>query len=223
MVEKIWKCRAELMIETGATPCETARVKSRSPGEPFRLVWCGIIEARKALHLVLQALHQMPPAVTWELQIIGNGPQRDDCESLAASLNLSDRVHWSGNVEHAEAQRLMEHGHVLVHSALKEGTPHVVLEAMTRGLPVICHDACGMGVAVNDLSGIKIPMVDPQSSIAGFRDAILRLATEPKLLESLSAGALARAGELSWDAKIETFIDTYRQVIANTSGGVSES
>lgn len=223
MVEKIWKCHAELMIETGATPYESARVKSKPAGEPLRLVWCGIIEARKALHLVLQALEHLPATVTWELQVIGNGPQRELCETLSKSLKIDDRVHWTGHVEHADAQRLMEHGHVLLHSSLKEGTPHVVLEAMARGLPVICHDACGMGVAVDRTSGIKIPMLEPQSSIEGFQDAILRLTTEPGLLESLSAGALARARALSWDAKIEKFSDTYRQVIENTARRVNES
>jgi glycosyltransferase involved in cell wall biosynthesis len=215
MVEKIWKCRAELMIETGATPCESARVKSKPSGEALRLVWCGIIEARKALHLVLQALARLPSTVTWELQVIGDGPQRDLCEALSKSLQIDARVRWTGNVEHSEAQRLMEYGHALVHSALKEGTPHVVLESMARGLPVICHDACGMGVAVDQSSGIRIPMLDPHASIAGFQNAILRLATEPGLLESLSAGAMARARELSWDAKIEKFTDAYRQVIEN--------
>jgi len=107
----------------------------------------------------------------------------------------------------------MEHGHALLHSALKEGTPHVVLEAMTRGLPVICHDACGMGVAVDQNSGLKIRMLDPKTSVTGFRDAILRVASEPGLLESLSEGALSRARDLSWDTKIEKFSDTYRQVI----------
>jgi glycosyltransferase involved in cell wall biosynthesis len=217
MVEKIWKCRAELMIETGATPSANGRVKSRQAGEPLRLVWCGIIEARKALHLALHALGRLPSAVSWELQIIGNGPQRDSCETLARSLGIHGRVRWSGNVDHAEAQRLMEHGHVLLHSALKEGTPHVVLEAMTRGLPVICHDACGMGVAVDQNSGIRIRMLDPKTSITGFRDAILRVATEPGLLESLSEGALSRALDLSWDTKIEKFSDTYRQVIEHVA------
>lgn len=216
MVEKIWKCRAELMIETGATPCETAVVKSKAAGETLRLVWCGIIEERKALPLLLQALVRLPCAVIWELKVIGNGPQRGFCEKLSKSLGIDDRVYWTGNVEHAEAQRLMEHAHALVHSSLKEGTPHVVLEAMSRGLPVICHDSCGMGVAVDQTSGIKIPMLDPQASVAGFQNAIHRLATEPGLLESLSAGALARARDLSWDAKIEKFTDTYRDVIENT-------
>lgn len=212
MVEDIWHCRSELMIETGATPCETAIGKSRPPGEPLRLVWCGLIEARKALHLVLEALKDLPPSLAWELQVIGDGPQRERCQALAAELGIGDRVHWAGNVDHAEAQRLMEEGHVLVHSALKEGTPHVVLEAMARALPVICHDACGMGVAVDAGSGIKVPMIDPDTSVSGFRDAIARLGTESGLLEKLSAGAKARARALSWQTKIETVHQAYLQL-----------
>lgn len=214
MVGEIWKCRSELMIETGAAPSESAVAKSKSAGEPLKLVWCGLIEARKALHLVLEALSQLPPSIAWILHVIGDGIQQESCRNLANRLGVADRIEWMGNVDHAVAQRLMEEGHVLVHSALKEGTPHVVLEAMSKGLPVICHDACGMGVAVDSKSGIKVPLTGPDISIAGFREAIARIAGEEGLLETLSACALARSRELSWDSKIKIVSDAYHDVVA---------
>lgn len=220
MVESIWKCHAELMIETGATPCASAVTKTRAPGEPLRLVWCGIVEARKALHLLLEALGKLPASVAWTLDVIGDGPQRKDWEALAAALGLDHRVRWVGKVDHSTAQQMMGGGHVLVHSSLKEGTPHVVLEAMSRGLPVICHDACGMGVAVDHTSGIKVPLRSPRESIGGFLEAVLRLATTEGLLESLSAGAIARARGLSWESKIEKVSRTYREIAAPKPGQV---
>ena len=214
MVEDIWHCQGELMIETGATPVDSPVLRRRDAAEPLRLVWCGIIEARKALHLLLEALADLPADLAWELQVIGDGPQRERCKALAASLGIGASVHWSGSIGHADAQRLMGESHLLVHSALKEGTPHVVLEALAQALPVICHDACGMGVAVTEECGIKVPMIDPASSIRGFRDAIVRVATEPGLLETLSKGAIARAREQSWEEKITTVSRTYRQIAA---------
>jgi glycosyltransferase involved in cell wall biosynthesis len=217
MVEGLWNCRGELMIETGASPVESPVVRRRDPGEPLRLVWCGLIEARKALHLLLEALAGLPDGLVWELHVIGDGPQRERCRSRADSLGIGGSVHWAGSVAHAEAQRLMAQGHLLVHSALKEGTPHVVLEALAQAMPVICHDACGMGVAVTDESGIKVPMIDPATSIRGFRDAVARVATEPGLLGTLSAGAIARARALSWESKIAAVSQGYREVTAKES------
>ena len=108
----------------------------------------------------------------------------------------------------------MSSGHALIHSSVKEGTPHVVLEAMSLGMPVICHDACGMGVAVDESSGLKVAMHNPETSIAGFRDAIRRLWNEPELLPKLSEGALNRAHHLSWDKKVEKIADAYHEILS---------
>ena len=86
-----------------------------------------------------------------------------------------------------------------------------VLEALGWGMPVICHDICGMSAAVNETCGIKIPLVNPQQSIRGFRDAIERLLDNPGLIERLSKGALLRAAELSWDAKVREIAEAYLQ------------
>ena len=85
----------------------------------------------------------------------------------------------------------------------------VVLEAMGWGLPVICHDACGMAAAVDDSCGIKIPFMNPLQSIKGFRDALEGLLRNPEKVERLSAGALRRASVLSWEAKVKEIARSY--------------
>jgi glycosyltransferase involved in cell wall biosynthesis len=213
MVENIWGECAEPMIETGAEASPDANIRKIMPDQPLVLTWCGIIEARKSLPLVLEALGGLPADVDCLLEVIGDGPERKACEALAESIGLGPRVRWHGKVPHAEAQQIMSSGHVLVHSSVKEGTPHVVLEALACAMPVICHDSCGMGVAVNDSCGIKIPMKTPAVSVRGFREAISALRQTPGLLESLSAGAIERAKELSWENKVRVVSDTYHQII----------
>ena len=75
-----------------------------------------------------------------------------------------------------------------VFTSLQEATSTVVPEALSLGLPVICHDVCGMEVAVTPECGIKIPLLDPATSIRGFVEAILKL-SHPMELERLSAGS----------------------------------
>lgn len=214
MVEDVWGFQAETMIETGANPSEEARVRKRESGESLRLVWCGLLEARKSLHLVLRAMAALPEGVDCELHVIGDGAERRAWQELGDNLSLGECVKWHGRVTHSEAQSLMAAGHCLIHSSVKEGTPHVVLEAMALGMPVICHDACGMGVAVDEDSGLKLEMRDPSTSVAGFRESILRLCNEPGLLTKLSEGALARARELSWDNKVKHVADAYRAILS---------
>jgi glycosyltransferase involved in cell wall biosynthesis len=216
MVDEIWGAQAELMIETGAEPAPNAMIRKCNSSEPLRLVCCGILEARKALNLILEAMSSLPKDVKCELHVIGEGAERGRWQQLAETLGIVEQVIWHGRVPHAEAQRLMARGHILIHSAVKEGTPHVVLEAMAQGMPVICHDACGMGVAVDENSGIKVPLHDPATSVAGFRNAILRLCNEPDLLSKLSQGALARATQLTWDNKVKQVADTYHKILSES-------
>jgi glycosyltransferase involved in cell wall biosynthesis len=86
-----------------------------------------------------------------------------------------------------------------------------VLEALALGLPVVCHDACGMQTAVTDQCGIKVPLYDREISIDGFCLVIQKLA-EPPVYNQLSAKALQRAHELTWDSKVARISEAYLNV-----------
>jgi glycosyltransferase involved in cell wall biosynthesis len=115
----------------------------------------------------------------------------------------------------SEAVNHVSQADVLAFTSVQEGTPHAVLEALSLGVPVICHDACGMGVAVNHTCGLKLPMTSPVASVNGFADALVQLISDPELLGRLSAGALRRSRDLSWEAKVKRISDVYREVAAN--------
>lgn len=199
MVCKLWGVEAEAMLETGVkTPDEAVRPLQKQPGEPLRLVWSGIFLGIKALPLVLRALARLPQG-TATLDILGDGPEAALWDAEITSLGLAGMVKRHGHQPREAALAMMKQSHVLIHSSVKEGTPHVILEALSMGLPVICHDACGMGIAVSDECGIKVNLIDPTTSIQGFADAIQLLGKNPEMLTKLSEGALRRAHELSWD------------------------
>jgi len=69
-------------------------------------------------------------------------------------------------------------------------------------------------MAVDETCGIKVPMRNPETSVAGFRDAILRLWSEPGLLPRLSEGALNRARELSWENKVKQVAAAYDEILS---------
>ena len=208
MVETHWGCPAEHLLETGGEFHYERRVRQLQDGERLRLVWSGRFDPIKVLPVILNALERMQEH-SWELHILGDGPEAIRWRPLADSLQIHQRIVWHGMVSRDKALAVMNEGHVFLHSSVKEGTPHVVVEALALGMPVICHDACGMGIAVDDRCGLKIPLSDPATSTYGFHAAIRRLLTEPELLPTLSAGAYQRATELSWESKVEAFSQAY--------------
>jgi glycosyltransferase involved in cell wall biosynthesis len=216
MLRERWGRDAENMIETGAVPRREGRVREFDGSRPLRLVWSGLHIGRKALPVLLHALATLNGNARPEMTVLGEGPETGRWKALAARLGLGARVRWTGRVPHEQALAEMGRADVLAFTSVQEGTPHVVLEALSLGLPVVCHDACGMGVAVTDGCGIKVPMESPDVSVKGFAGALCALAADPGAVRRLSAGALRRAAELGWDEKAARIARTYDRVLAGS-------
>lgn len=200
--------KAALMIESAPPAMIAGRVRQYDGRRVLRLCWSGLHETRKALPLLLHAVAQLPERRNVVLHVLGEGPETRRWQDLAKKLALSG-ITWYGQLPYPDALKTMEESDVFIHSSIREGTPHVVLESLCWGLPVICHDACGMAVAINDSCGIKVPFENPARSIAGFRDAILSLLQNPARVRQLSEGALRRSTELQWDAKVREIAEAY--------------
>lgn len=212
MIRNLWGVDCEKMIETGTTVQLKSTQRSWDGDGQLRLVWSGLHIARKAFPILVEALAMLKyDAVRIHIDVLGSGPDTNSWRDLVKNRNLANSFEWHGQLNHDEALKIMGAAHALVFTSVKEGTPHVVLEALAMGLPVICHDACGMGSAVDDKSGIKISMIDPKTSIAGFSAAIGRLFDHPKLIAQFANGALERAKELTWERKARIVADAYRK------------
>lgn len=207
-----WGVNTEYLLETGTTPSPLARVRTRS-SDPLRLVWSGLFTPRKALPLLLMALAQLRDE-KWHLTVVGDGASRSLWMQLSQELGITaEQIKWMGQLPREQVLQTMSTSDVLLHTGLREGTPHVVLEALSLGLPVVCHDAGGMSAAVTAGCGIKIPLVSPDVSIAGFCQSIRSFLDNPELLRKLSEGALRRSRALTWDSIAgrigETYISTW--------------
>jgi glycosyltransferase involved in cell wall biosynthesis len=216
LITRRWGFDSRIMLDTGAPPL-TGSVRQYDSSRPLRLVWSGLHVGRKALPLLLMALGRLirepnPPA--FELKILGGGPQTPAWKTLAAKLGLTPYITWTGQIPRDRAIEQMRDADVFVFTSVQEGTSSVVMEAMSLGLPVICHDACGMGVAVDESCGIKVSMRGVVGSVRGFADAIRALCRKPSRIAELSSGAIARARMLSWDHKVREIASTYELVLS---------
>ena len=207
-----WGMPVEPMLETGSAGAGQRVPRHRPDGEPLRLCWSGLFQGIKALPVLLRAMASSN-CMEISLDVLGDGVEAGRWKKLAGELGLAKRVKWHGMLPRDKALAVMDGAHALVHTSVKEGTPHVVLEALAMGLPVICHDSCGMGTAVTAACGIKMPLLNPVASCVGIRSALEQLYGNPPLLESLSRGALERANELTWEAKISRYRECYEEIL----------
>jgi len=78
------------------------------------------------------------------------------------------------------------------------------LEAMSRGLPVICLAMGGPRQFVDSSCGRAVPVLGmtPTGVVAGLAEAIGELESDPSLLAQLSEGALNRAIATQWSTQV---------------------
>jgi glycosyltransferase involved in cell wall biosynthesis len=206
-LQRIHGVRPILIGETATSPATAARVHQYDGTRPLRLAWCGKVLGRKALPLALQALARIKAPA--HLDVIGSGPDEKRARRLATALGIDSLVSWHGHTQHRQALEVIADADCLLFTSLQEATSTVVMEALSLGVAVLCHDTCGFGSVVDDSCGIKVPVRTPASSVTGFADAISSLCNTPKTVECLSRGALARAQQFTWDKKAREMVALY--------------
>jgi glycosyltransferase involved in cell wall biosynthesis len=213
LINSKWGARGAHLIETGTTPHHVVN-PPRTDGRSLRMIWSGLHVARKALPLLLAALHELGNDPDWTLTILGYGPCTRKWQKLAETLNLSStRIRWLGQLPHEQAVQAMLEADVLVHTSVKEGSTTVLMEALALGRPVICHDIGGMSYVIDSTCGIKVPLIKPKKSIAGFHHAIKLLIDEMGLLAKLSKGASTRAADFTWDQMARKISNAYSEAV----------
>jgi glycosyltransferase involved in cell wall biosynthesis len=91
------------------------------------------------------------------LIIVGDGPERGRLEDLVRSCGLIERVYFAGQRDKKETLSLMAASDLFVLNSTYEGFPHVVLEAMSVGLPVVATAVGGTPEVVrNGENGVLI-------------------------------------------------------------------
>jgi glycosyltransferase involved in cell wall biosynthesis len=197
----------------------------KDKGSKLKVLWCGQLIKRKALEILLKAVAGDPfLRENVEITIIGDGPLRKHYEKLAHSLfflpdtrypipDTRPKVTFTGLLPREQVFNYMKTSDVLVHTSYREAASTVIPEALSFGLPVICHDISGMSIAITDECGIKVPLKSYDESIIGFRSALKPVVQNSKLVIGLRNGALHRATELSWDSMAEQIASDYNKIV----------
>ncbi|MER3523033.1 MAG: hypothetical protein C4326_02955 [Ignavibacteria bacterium] len=182
----------------------------REAGSPFRLLWAGRFEPRKALPLALRALTRVQVPV--ELWVAGEGPRRDDWQAEAHRLGLGDRVRFLGRVPLGQMQELFRQADAFIFTSLRDSSGSVVLEAMAFGLPVIVPDHQGVGTFVPNEAGIKVPVITPEATLEGFARAIERMALDREARNRMALAAWRFAQQERWDRGAERMLGIYEEL-----------
>ena len=197
-----------------------AEVRGRY-GLPERyFLYLGGFDRRKNLATLFRALaeaHRREPGLP-VLAVAGALPPRetplipDPCR-LAREAGVVEGVRFLGRVAEGDKPALYSGATAFLFPSRYEGFGLPVLEALACGVPVACADA----TSLPEVAGPGGLLVGPDD-VAGWADAILRLARDEALRARLRALGLAHASGFSWERTARETAAAYRDVAIRPAG-----
>jgi glycosyltransferase involved in cell wall biosynthesis len=212
VLDKHFNIKTILIHETGCFI--NSLIDKEKDNDILKIIWIGKIQGTKALPIALKTISNINKTVNCQLTIIGDGPDEKECKMLAKKLGIyNTSCNFVGKIPPNEALRYLRNSDLLFFTSLKEGTSSVVLEALSMGIPVLCHDICGFGDIINENCGIKIPMISYKQSIIDFSEALIKISKDESLLLSLSEGALQERENFTWNKNAYQVFKLYQENI----------
>lgn len=130
-----------------------------------------------------------------DCMLVSTGEPTADMRQLIARLQLTQHVLFVGVVPEEELAALYRGALGLIFASLYEGFGLPIIEAMACGTPVLTASVTSMP----EVAGDAAILVDPYD-VESIRAALVNLAHDSRLRESLQARGLQRARLYSWDA-----------------------
>jgi len=202
-------------------------IARREPSAELRIVYLGRLTTSKNLDVLLRAIHNVTAqGLRVRCTIVGEGPERQSLEQLAAELSLARNVRFTGGVPHEETSSILEDADVLVLVSETEGWPKALAEAMAFGLVCIGSDRGLIPQMLGEGRGIVVAPGD----VDALAKELGRIARDPERCPSMRERAAAWAQQYSleglrealrcllnerWGTKIPPVTRTVRAIAGN--------
>ncbi len=183
MKNNIPENKLELITQALPHPAEVIR-KIKTGKLPLKLIFVGRIDPLKGLHLLIQALMELPVE---KIQLDIYGPVTDDAfyKTWKETTSHKTNIQWKGTISQPEVVNTMEKYDMLVlPSIFSEMSPLVIQEAFAAGIPVLGSNAKGITEQIVDgFNGLLFEFGNYKS----LKTTLEKIILTPELLPELSS------------------------------------
>lgn len=168
------------LVYNSLTFPESPPPKRKKPAPPYTILAVGRFARTKGFPDLLTAMARLrrenfPVSLT----LVGDGSWRGRLLRQRRRLGLEEAVSMPGFLPHDQLSRLMDSHDLLVVPSVvhangdRDGIPNVIMEAMSRCMPVVATDVCGISEVVRTgETGILTPQRDPARLAAAIRSML---------------------------------------------------
>lgn len=193
-------------------PSPFTRAELGVPADAIVSIALGRFVPKKGFEDLLAAMALLPQAIggrTHHLVLMGDGVLREALERQALSLGIRSRVHFTGWVQASVPALAL--GDLMVCPSRQEPLGNVILEAWSRGLPVLSTRTAGGRELIDDgETGLLCAVADPADLANRWR----RLLSDGTLRADLGARAREHFGSrYSESATVAAYRDLYERLM----------
>jgi glycogen(starch) synthase len=197
-------------IPHGLNPAPELSRGEKPSGTPI-IAFVGRLVTTKGVRTLFEAASVLGQRNrSFELLIIGDGPERPSLEEFARESQLGSRVRFAGRLGGEQLDSELAGATLAVVPSLGgEVFGLVVAENMLRGLPVVASDLGALAEVLGD-AGLTFRAGDA----AGLAAAMERILDSPSLAARLSLEGRRRALEFcSRERMVESHAEVYRELV----------
>lgn len=163
-------------------------VKNAPEPEDNRLVTVAMMRAGdkfSSYQGLASALTLLPQDLSWTLDVIGDGPEREAVQRLFSSIDPR-RIVWHGEQNPADIAEILSHSALYLWPGHGEAYGLAFLEAQAAGLPVIAEHIAGVPEVVR---GGETGILTAPGDIRAYADAVIKLLTEHDVRRNMAEKA----------------------------------
>jgi colanic acid/amylovoran biosynthesis glycosyltransferase len=166
--------------------------------KPLKFLLASSFVEKKGMDITLYALSQIQKLIDFEIEIIGDGPLRQDILNIIHKTGLQEKVKFHGYKPYAFVLEKAHECDVFLQASRtasnndKEGTPMVFVDVMAAGMPVISTNHSDIPEIVRD--GFNGYLAE-ENNIDSFAACLSKLVHNAGNFQSLSANSRSHVME----------------------------
>jgi len=201
-----YKCPSErVFVVENAVNVKKFAFKTKKDSSILNIIFVGILGERKnveKIFFVIKALAEkgMSPILT----VVGRGDKNYilKLKSISKDLDIDKRIIWKGYIPYPELPNIYAENDVLLLLSHSEGSPKVLLEAISCGLKVVSSRSFDVSGYLNEI----VEWVDVKDDEDKIADQIIKALNKEINIERFKQ-------EYSWSEKTEEIDEIYKRLI----------
>ncbi|MBX7043754.1 MAG: N-acetyl-alpha-D-glucosaminyl L-malate synthase BshA [Ignavibacteria bacterium] len=184
--------------------------KNFAPNNEKILIHISNFRALKRVQDVIKIYDEVRKKVDSKLILVGDGPDRSDCELLVRELEIADHVRFMGKQD--ALVELLSISDIFIMPSQSESFGLSALEAMSCGVPVISSSVGGLPELNLHRETGFISEIGDVERMAKYAVDLL---SDPRRYEVMSKNARKRAEDFSEEKVVPMYEEFYERIVAS--------